>query len=848
MSNSSLQPDPDALRESAISVITYVRDAMHEGVALLREHNRLLVENQGEHRLESEVQAINENLRHVNDNLERVKRSELTMTIVAPTSAGKSTIINAIAGQDLLPSRNDAMTVLPTEIVFSREVKKHPELFLGRTLKVLLLEAERQLQQKLHRIGMDEAVRQATKNDFPRKDVIQKFFNSSVFYQSKDVESNDIQASLIRINELLRLCGIFGIPTEFLSSLSEILRIKVPFPPLLSSLKDSGLGTLVLVDTPGPSEDKSLDLVNVVEDRLNVSSLVLVVVDYMTITRPEIQAKVKELVDKMAAIKGRDRIYIIVNKIDARDPNNPEDLKTEQIFDLVKTKYEIDDPQNRVFEMSAIEAFLATNFQREKDIYQLTELRGRKSFEALGREYYAKPWKTQKTTVTLEEMHKAANEFLEDSGFVGFVDKAVMPLVPSIITIKGALNDISQKFASFLSCLSKQKAILEQNIQQLEEQINVLEAELKEVISIYTSLQWQEKILSSVKSISNKQIEKNDKALHNFTNEFPNFFDHQLDILWDRLIKFNIADTDRHYLVIVNSKYMNISMLREIVNFHRICCIKINEIYDEFVDKLHNLSLQFIEDINYHLNSDNSFINKIQERMQKKLNQNFLLDKDKYTNCFQGVKEVARKNCDAYEANISKYEEKLKKYESSSTVVGNSKIYWGEDLPDFIQTGYTSYDPIETLDPYRSSRYHCYQNPTVVESLRRSIEISSVRVSTTTSYDFYSFYQERVSKIRSICIQKKISFVSVMNLYSDVSNALDNNFQPTDTPVEDFTKILWNRYHLFKEYEQYLRKSIEINKEKQNSYAMFKNQYIQFLDGIASLEKDLQYQQDYSKH
>jgi len=32
---------------------------------------------------------------------------------VAPTSAGKSTIINAIAGQDLLPSRNDAMTVLP---------------------------------------------------------------------------------------------------------------------------------------------------------------------------------------------------------------------------------------------------------------------------------------------------------------------------------------------------------------------------------------------------------------------------------------------------------------------------------------------------------------------------------------------------------------------------------------------------------------------------------------------------------------------------------------------------------------------------------------------------------------
>jgi len=325
-----------------------------------------------------------------------------------------------------------------------------------------------------------------------------------------------------------------------------------------------------------------------------------------------------------------------------------------------------------------------------------------------------------------------------------------------MITIKGALNDISQRFAGFLFCLSNQKGILERDIQQLEEQINVLEAELKEVISIYTSLQWQEKIISLFNSISKKLGEKRDKFSHNLTNEFIEFFDPQLDILWDRLIKFNIAEhTDRHYLIIVNPIYMNVSMLREIVNFNRICCIKINEIYDENVDKLHNLFLQFIEDVNYHLNSDNSFINKIQERMQKKLNQKFLLDKDKYTSYFQGIKEIVKKNCDAYEANISNYEERLKKYESSYTIVGNAKIYWGEDLPNFIHTGYTSYDPIETLNPYRYSRFHDYQNPTVVESLTRSIEISSVRISTTTSYDFYSFYQERVSKIRSACIEKK---------------------------------------------------------------------------------------------
>ena len=106
----------------------------------------------------------------------------------------------------------------------------------------------------------------------------------------------------------------------------------------------------MLVDTPGPSEDKSLDLMNVVKDRLKASSLVLVVVDYTKIGQTD-PAKVKKLVDEIAAVKGRDCIYIIVNKIDARDPNNPEDLTTQQILNLVKTKYEIDDPQNRVFEM-----------------------------------------------------------------------------------------------------------------------------------------------------------------------------------------------------------------------------------------------------------------------------------------------------------------------------------------------------------------------------------------------------------------------------------------------------------------------------------------------------------------
>ncbi|MCI5151443.1 MAG: dynamin family protein, partial [Candidatus Electrothrix sp. MAN1_4] len=52
---------------------------------------------------------------HIKHQLNLLERLELRMTIVAPMKAGKSTIINALIGQELLPSHSAAMTTLPTE-------------------------------------------------------------------------------------------------------------------------------------------------------------------------------------------------------------------------------------------------------------------------------------------------------------------------------------------------------------------------------------------------------------------------------------------------------------------------------------------------------------------------------------------------------------------------------------------------------------------------------------------------------------------------------------------------------------------------------------------------------------
>ena len=839
MSNNLLQPDSDALHQSAIDVITHISNVMSKGCGILREHDRLLAD------------AIEEDIRHVNEQLKQVKRKELTMTIVAPTSAGKSTIINAIAGQDLLPSRNDAMTILPTEIVFSREVTR-PKLTLGKALMTLLREVWGQLHQKLQRIGLKEAVEQATKNDFPRENVIKEILNSSSV--SEVEESNGIQAELIRINDLLRLCGIFGISTGFLSSLSEIPRIKVPFPPLLSSLKGLGLGTLVLVDTPGPSEDKSLDLMNVVKDRLRASSLVLVVVDYTKIGQTD-PAKVKKLVDEIAAIKGRDRVYIIVNKIDDRDPNNPEDLTKGQILNLVKTKYEVDDPQNRVFEMSAVQAFLATDFQREKEIYRLTELRKRKSFEALGQKYYSNYWKTKKTTATLEEMQEVADEFLRDSGFMRFINKAIAPLVtdaaPSMITIKGALNDISQIFTSFLSCLNKQKGILERAIQQLEIEINQLEIDLIEMISICKNKECKEEIIFSLMDIFNQEIIC---VIDRERNILLDKFNRELDVLWERLRLLELKPSDINRS---SSSYTNISIVKEIIDFLNNAYQSINESYRQIT---FNLEKKLLTQLNFQINNyyksifskdENNFFNTFIQR----------IDSHEYSTYINDLQKKITKVLDFKLHNLNTYKKPLSREESTAIRKGKAMVDLQDQLlPYWMIEWYKS--ATHNSDSYYNQFANTIGLPYELEyenTGNNGIEIFYRR----PSYDFSSSNGELCGAVRYYVTKKGIiSYIEdfFTNYFhgkhsymrGGLWNCVDKAKEDIGIEIQALFKVdveifIEERDKFLKKYEKDLQSSIKTAKEKQSGYRILKNKYIQILELISNIEKDLKYLQEYFK-
>lgn len=115
-------------------------------------------------------------------------------------------------GQDILPSRTQAMTTLPTEIVFSKEVTE-PKLKLrydGADTFDVLKRSWGSLNRKINQVGLDQA-KESTK-DYPHlqnllEDVAR---NPELSFTSEASGTESIQVVLTKLNDLFRLCSVFS--------------------------------------------------------------------------------------------------------------------------------------------------------------------------------------------------------------------------------------------------------------------------------------------------------------------------------------------------------------------------------------------------------------------------------------------------------------------------------------------------------------------------------------------------------------------------------------------------------------------------------------------------------------
>ncbi len=443
---------------------------------------------------------------------------QLRMAIVAPMKAGKSTIINAIAGQELLPSCATAMTTLPTEIVFSTKLKQ-PTLNLSAETLGIFQDIYQDIKKQIAEEGI-EAIKQRLAR-YPHVLDLLEVIQTEKFPFCNYVEGRgEINQTLNHLNHILRLyCALEPIQDP-LAKFTEVPCITTPFLGISGISQAKTLGNLVIVDTPGPNEaGDHLRLTNVVEEQLRRSSIVLIVLDYTQLNNEAAEA-IKKQVKPVLELIGQDNLYIVVNKVDQRRKG---DMTSEQIKDFVIADLELNgsNVENRIFEVSAIRAFAATQFLLEVQQNPKIQLLEIASLETVAQEVFGIDWEEEIEDVTVKFLAQKALKLWKKSGFSPFLQQAISTLMESAAPrcLMSALNLSRYRLLELKDDLSLRSNAINQNTEKLQEEIKHLESDLdylgvcsnnlKQVAEIKSQLQYNlEIILADLKKQATVSLEE----------------------------------------------------------------------------------------------------------------------------------------------------------------------------------------------------------------------------------------------------------------------------------------------------------------------------------------------------
>ena len=297
----------------------------------------------------------------VAEEIAKLRRLETVIAVVGARGSGKSTIINAIVGRDLLPTGLLPTTVIPISVNHVSGLRQ-PSLRLTEKTRV-------QLQR------MSDQIREAASNDRIRSLGLRKtmgpelrliydaILENSLGQIGIEYTAPDQIADTVRtVNGLVRL---YGIVHSRVSS-EEMLDIDPPtihveFQGLgLAQSKDE-LGKLSILDTPGPNEASLGDWLRpVVGSMLTKSSGVILVINF-TQMQVDGEAMVRELITPHRR-RIENRMFIFVNRCDEDKVKEwPEDRLREHVEGLVEDTVS----QQRIFAIAASRAFLARWAERE---------------------------------------------------------------------------------------------------------------------------------------------------------------------------------------------------------------------------------------------------------------------------------------------------------------------------------------------------------------------------------------------------------------------------------------------------------------------------------------------------
>lgn len=245
----------------------------------------------------------------------KVQALESTIAVIGTMKAGKSTTINALIGEEVLPHRLTAMTTLPT-LIRHKIGQKEPVLKLHKldVFKELVTEVKAQVA-AVNEQGTDlSKVNEAL-------DTVKEMSND---IQEEYVGKKAIHQALFLINDTFRLAGHpeFGVDLskylQHFNDISYLPTIEIEFRCLAGMPNEIHEGSLALLDTPGPNEaGQSNVLKNILSEQIEKNaSMVLLVMNYTQLNTEQDS----DIRNQIRGIKEvfRDRSFVVVNRFDEK--------------------------------------------------------------------------------------------------------------------------------------------------------------------------------------------------------------------------------------------------------------------------------------------------------------------------------------------------------------------------------------------------------------------------------------------------------------------------------------------------------------------------------------------------
>jgi GTPase SAR1 family protein len=419
---------------------------------------------------------------------DKLEANEATIAVIGTMKAGKSTVINAVVGSEVVPSRDQPMTTFPTRVVHVPG-KSVPELSfpLSDGFNALVTAVDKK-DKSAAKGGED--LRETLEEQAAAKDLIgllDEIRLGKVNFPARGKGHDRIQAILGRTNDLTRLAVILGVDPSVATpkrlSFADIPSIEVEFEHLAMVTSNAG-GRFAMVDTPGPNEaGKNERLREIVRLQLAEASGVILVLNY-TELGGEAAGDLLETLEEIP-VGQAEQLTILMNRFDQRGATG----LSEDSVRLIACKqlekvlgFAPEGLSDRVYPTAARHALRAYQAQRAARLALPIDPAREGWAEEFANAGFGAYWRVDPTILAdKEKLLGAIAEVWRQSGFEPALARTLVASAKNatVILLLSALGKLRERTEPLLEMLNVRDSAFLRSLAELEELTRGLQADLR---------------------------------------------------------------------------------------------------------------------------------------------------------------------------------------------------------------------------------------------------------------------------------------------------------------------------------------------------------------------------------